>query len=114
MLVDDIIPYGSLAERDELLMLSNLISGNGDEFAVEVQELNLPEATCVRIPSPTNEDDEQSSGNQRYNKVTMEEMKPFIMDNRNNSTNYKTKSDIKMFVRNISPRAIMAMWLSLL
>ena len=55
VLVDDIIRYESLAEKEELLLMSSLVSGGvNDEFEVELEELNLPEDTN-RPASPTYE-----------------------------------------------------------
>lgn len=59
VLVDDIILYERLVEREELLLLLNLIAGNGsggkDNFRVELQELDI----YTRI----NKDYEHNSGN---------------------------------------------------
>ena len=95
ILVDDIMRYEELSEQSELYALATALAGApSNTQTVTFQEVELlPEQP---LDNNTNEQNDTSS-NEHFKKVSLEETDEFLANNVNKNTSYKTKSDMKIF-----------------
>jgi len=92
ILVNDINRYECLDEREQLLALQSLFSGDGD---LQLDEISVSDHASADVNVELQTD--ISEGNNCYKSVSIEDTDKFILENRNKNTGSKTKSDIKMF-----------------
>lgn len=85
ILVDDINRYECLPEREQLLALQNLFSGDGD---LQLDDISVSDHASADVNVELQTD--ISEGNNRYKSVSIEDTDKCILE-------YRNKSDIKMF-----------------
>ena len=101
VLAQDIMRYETLSEQSDLFALASALVGNAPNDQYTVIELNVPAVPQVAQPTPIDKENieplSEDAQEGRFKAVAEEDTDQFLRDNINKNTNYKTKSDMKIF-----------------